>query len=405
MPGWNIGLLDVDFFFDIEGIVPPTPPPPVVIVQPTRIVRQSVYQMRLYNTSGVLTAVFDTWNSVYFYNRVSDFGYHTISIDGNDPRSDLFQVDSIIEILRRNDSVDIPWYREYLGFHRTGQTQISDRGVKLFSSFGRGPEDLLNRRMIMYYAGGLNISNVPADTAMKLLMTYNAGPLATTGSGRIANGVMTGFTASPDANVGPPWSGDRSFKNLLDVIKEIGEASSVDFNVTWQGGQNFSFNTYYPQLGTDRSGNGVEQAVVFSQEHANMSEPYLTDSRMSEITSVFVLGQGEGTSRTVVNRINAFEANVSPWNLIEFTHDARNETSVVALQTIGDGHLIEHGLDTRVSFQVVSSPATVYGRDYFVGDRIKARLFGREAVRKVIGSEITVADGKENIRIHFEGEQ
>lgn len=401
MPGYDVGHFDIDFYYDVSGV---TPTPPVLLNDPP-VVTQSTYQMRLYNTSGVLQAVFDDWNSVYFYNRVSDFGYHTISIDGDDPRVALFTTDAIIEILRRNVSAAIPWYREYIGFHRTSQIQESDRGVKLFSSFGRGLEDLINRRQVLYYAGGLSIDNAAASNAIKAFVRFNAGPEATTGNGRIADGVTLGLSIAADDGVGPLWSGDRSFKNVLDVIKEVSAATSVDFDVVWQGAQNFTFGTHYPQRGTDRTGAGVEPAVIFSIEHANMSEPYLTDSRMSEVTSVFVLGQGEGDARTIVQRNNSLEIGQSPWNKIEFTRDARNEASISALQSIGDGYLAEHGEDVRVAFQVVSSPGTVYGRDYFVGDRILARLFGTEGARKIIGSEITIANGQENIRIHFEGEQ
>jgi hypothetical protein len=404
MPGYDAGRYDVDALYDLADL-PTAPVIPILPPSPETVVFQSSYQMRLYDTSGVLQAVFDDWNSVYFYNRLSDFGYHTISIDGDDPRVALFTTDAIIEIRRRNQSAAIPWYREYIGFHRTGQIQESDRGVKLFSSFGRGLEDLINRRQVLYYAGGLSIDNAPASDAIKRYVRFNAGPEATTANGRIADGVTPGLSIAADDGVGPLWSGDRSFKNVLDVAKEISAATSVDFDIVWQGGQNFTFATHYPQLGTDRTGAGSSSAVIFSIEHANMSEPYLTNSRMSEVTSVFVLGQGEGDARIIVQRDNLLEIGQSPWNRVEFTRDARNEASISALQSLGDGYLAEHGNDVRISFQVVSSPGTVYGRDYFVGDRVLARLFGTQGTRKIIGSEVTVANGQESIRIHFEGEQ
>lgn len=365
------------------------------------------YQVRLYNTSGAQVAVFDDWNSLYFYNRVSDFGYHTFSIDGDDDRVSLFTPDSIIEVLRRDEG--IPWYREYLAFHRTGVYQVTDRGRELFSSYGRGFEDLLHRREVLWRPGTFSVGafpyGAPADDSMKEFVRYNAGASATTGAGRIANGVTTGLTVAANIGAAPAWYGERSYKNLLDVLIEIHEAKSVDFAVTWTGGQNTLFSTYYPRRGTDRTGAGAAAPVVFALEHANMSQPYLTESRMEEITAVYVLGQGEGVDRVVVERTNAAELTISPWNRIEFAHDARNEATTAALNEIGDGHLMEHGLDKHLSFQIVSAPSTVYGREYFIGDLVLGRFKGVTESRKIIGVEITVADGKENIRIHLGGPQ
>lgn len=135
-----------------------------------------------------------------------------------------------------------------------------------------------------------------------------------------------------------------------------------------------------------------------------MSSPYLTESRMEEITAVYVLGQGEGKGRVFVERTNVFGLAASPWNRIEYTHDARNEATVAALNALGDAHLLEHGPDNHMSFQVIASPGSVYGRDYFMGDLILGKFLGAEQARKIIGVEITVSDGNENIRIHFEGE-
>jgi hypothetical protein len=363
------------------------------------------YQVRLYNTSGAQVAVFDDWNSLYFYNRVSDFGYHTFSIAGDDDRVSLFTPDSIIEVLRRDEG--IPWYREYLAFHRTGVYQVTDRGRELFSSYGRGFEDLLHRREVLWRPGTLTVGSFPygaaADDSMKVLVRYNAGLNATLAAGRIANGETPGLTVAADISAAPAWHGERSYKNLLDVLIEIKEAKSVDFGMTWLGGQSTLFTTYYPRKGTDRTGAGSAAPVVFALEHGNMSQPYLTESRTEEITAVYVLGQGEGADRVIVERINTSEIIASPWNRIEFAHDARNEATIAGLNQIGDGHLMEHGFDRHLSFQIVASPSTVYGREYFLGDLVLGRFKGVTQSLKIIGMEVTVADGKENLRIHFGG--
>lgn len=369
------------------------------------------YQLRLYDTTGTLVAIFDDWNSVYYFNRISDYGYHTISIDGDDPRAALFVPDSIVQVLRRDTGENIDWYSEYEAFHRTGVYSMSDRGRSLFSSYGRGFEDLLNRRAILYRPGDIDVNagiegeysgtSQPADDVMKRWVTINAGNLSAITNGRLADGQTTGLTVAANLSAAPTWEGRRSFKNLLDVLKEIREAMSVDFRVVWSGsGQNFTFNTYYPRRGTDRTGAGAAAPVIFSLENANMSEPYSTTSRMEEVTAVYVAGQGQGTDRTVVERLNSSEISISPWNRIEVVHDARNESTTAALQTIGDGHLLEHNVDKHLSFQILQSPGTVYGRDYFIGDLVLGYFNGVSESRSISGVEVTVAEGKEDIRIH-----
>lgn len=366
------------------------------------------YQLRLYDTTGTQVAIFDDWNSVYFFNRVSDYGYHTISIDGNDPRASLFTLDSIVQVLRRDLAQGIDWYSEYEAFHRTGVYSVSDRGKALFSSYGRGYEDLLHRRAILWRPGDIAIArgaegefqSGPADNVMKQYVRENLDVLAQTSNGRLADGNISGLTVVADTGAAPTWEGRRSFKNLLDVLQEISAAMSVDFQILWGGGTNFTFSTFYPRRGTDRTGAGAAAPVVFALDRANMSEPYLTESRMEEITVVYVAGQGEGVNRTVVERVNSGEIGQSPWNRVETVHDARNESTTAALEAIGDGHLLEHGFDKHLSYQILQSADTVYGRDYFIGDLVVGRFHGTDENRKIVGVEITVADGTEDIRVH-----
>jgi hypothetical protein len=370
------------------------------------------YQLRIYDTNGQQQAITTEWNSLYFFNRSNDFGYHTISIDAADPRLQYFTTDAIIQVLRRERSAGVLWYQEYLGFHRTSEIQVTDRGNRLFYSIGRSVVDLLARRVIMFRPGDDVLGGPadggaiegPADDVMKSYVYYNAGPQALTAVGRMTDGVTLGLSVSANTSQADNWAGSRHYRNLLDVLKEISDAKSVDFDVVWTGGQRFEFRTYFPQRGTDRSGAGTAAPVVFSLEHANMSAPYYTVSRVNEVTKVVVLGQGEGTDRQFVVRHNVPEEIISPWNVIEFSHDARNETTISALNDLGDAHLLDKGPDSHLSFQTLQSPASVYGRDYFVGDLVVASFAGVTEPRKVSGVEVTMANGREDIRVHFGGE-
>lgn len=372
------------------------------------------YNVRLVSPlTGAVSAIFDDFNSLYFYNKVNDFGYHIFSFDGNDARVANFLTDTLVQVTRRDQSAGIPWYTEYTGFHRTSQFQITDKGQTFFTSYGRSLEDLLHRREILWQPGKINAQTglvaetktaMAADDAMKQYVLENAGAWSTAANGRISDGVTSGLTIAGNLTAAPVWTGSRAYKNLHTALIEIAQVVSVDFAVVWTGGGTFTFSTFYPRMGTDRSGAGAAAPVVFSVEHANMSSPYLTRSRSDEVNSVTVLGQGDGLDRTIVQRTNPTAIAQSPWNLSEFTHDARNEAATTGLNLLGDAHLLAHAALQHLAFTVIPSPGSVYGKHYFLGDLVVGQMLGTQENKKISGVEITVADGKEDIRVHFDGD-
>jgi hypothetical protein len=356
----------------------------------------------VYDTTGAQVGILDTWNSLYFFHKLNDFSYHTLSLQGDDPKRNLFVTDTIIEVRRYNPILGVDWYTEYTGFHRTQVDQMSDRGSKLFTSYGRSLEDLLHRRFVLYYAGtGHSTWADLADNVMKAIVNENCAVNSTTANGRLQNGQVSGLTVASNLNAAPSWSGSVSWKNVLTAVQEISTANGVDFDVVRTGAATFQFRTYYPRKGVDRSAPG---GVVFSVELGNMSTPYGTVSRSEEANSIFVLGAGEESNRIFVQRFDLTAINASPWNNIEHVHDARAEQVVAALNAAGDSQLKAKKASKRISFSAIQSQSTIYGRDYFVGDLVLAKYAGIEEVKKVVGMEITVADGKENKRAHFDDE-
>jgi hypothetical protein len=359
----------------------------------------------VYDVNGNLTAIFDSWNSIYYNKRVNDFGYHTISIDGQDSRKELFGDDCFIQVLRSHPELGIDWYEEYLAFHRSEQDQVTDRGDFIFSSFGRGMEDLLHRRAVLYPSGtGGTDKAGPADDVMKNIVRENVGANALIANARIRDGVTLGFSVAPNLSQAPNWEGAFAFRNVLEVLQDIVKAVQFDFSVVWLGGQSFEFRTHYPRIGSDRSGAGTAPATVFALDRANMLSPYATRSRTEEVNVVIVLGQGEETNREFVVREDTAARLISPWNTVEKTHDARNTDTVAGLQAVGDAQLKEQAATRHISFQVIESEATLYGRDFFLGDLILANFSGLTETKKIVGIENTISNGRENIRVHFDDE-
>lgn len=361
------------------------------------------YEVRLFDpVTGLQTAIFDDWNSLYYYLKLDDTSIHTFSMDGMDPRRALFVPDALVEVYRSDLANGLPATLEYGAFHRTDQDQTTDTNDNLFTSYGRDYKDLIHRREVLYFSGSAGDIKVgPADDIMKAYVRENAGSLATVVNGRLRDGVTSGLSVAPDNSLALAWNGTASWKNLLDIVQQIAQHGSIDWDVVRTGATTFQFITYWPRLGTDRT---VGNQTIFAPELGNMSLPFSVLSRVEEANDIIVLGPGEGNARTFIEVLDVTPANVSPWNRVERSQDARNSTTTAQMNDVGQTQRNALKATRQISFQVIQSLATVYGRDYRLGDLIIARYKGIQEIKKIVGVEVTVANGREDIRIHFDDE-
>lgn len=361
------------------------------------------YQVRVYSPAGNLQAVLDKFMSLNVEHRVNYASTITLQLYELDPAIQYFTLDALVEIRRRVPEANLDWYTEFIGFHRTAQRQITEGNQRLYTSYGRGLLDLINRRSIRYYADtdGAVKDAAPADDIIKLYVRENAGPLATVSNNRVTNGVTPGLSVAIDDSLASDYSGGNAWRNLLDTIRDIGAPHQVDFDVVWLGGANFEFRTYYPQLGTDRRA-GTPNSMVFAPNLGNMKNPSYTLSRTEEISDVLVLGPGEGPLRDTTHVASTHTAD-SPWNLIELDQDASNEDREQALQDIGRGVLNDKRPAVSMPFEVLQTPQSTYGKHYFLGDLITGTFSTVTADLKIRAVTLTLNENsEENISLELE---
>lgn len=366
----------------------------------------AIYEVRLYNTDGQMIALLDDWRSLTVEHRLNSFSTHQLSLDAKDPRAHLFQLDCFVEVLRSDPANNLSMYREYIGFHRTPQFSISADGYYIFTSYGRSLEDLLNRRSLLYRAP--YEKSGAADDVMKGFVRENAGSQATVANGRIVDGTFIGFSVAANNGLAGTWQGQRSWRNLLDVVREISLANAVDFNVEYVAPAQFEFRTYYPQKGVDRTLTTGVVPHVFSAENGNARVPTYVHSRTEEITVVAIMGSGEEAARVVRVVEDTDHVTHSPWNRIELARDARNETTNAALDAVGRSELERLITDENFTFEVLETPASVYGRDYRLGDLVTTLLrvvdsndvaYQFQIDKKIVELSFTVAEDGESIRV------
>jgi hypothetical protein len=375
------------------------------------------YQARLFDQTGTQVAVFDDtggFRSFSFTRRLNGKGLYVLEINGKDVRVPLFVLDAQVQFRRfvedRGETL-LDWYTEFEVLHRTPVIQAPDRDKVSFRSHGFGLNYFLSGREIRYKAGtnGAQKSGA-AETVMKSYVDENIGPSATTGNGRLRNGVMTGFSVETDGAAGPTWKGSRAYKNLLDVLQEIAVNTGIDFRVVGNGAGQFQFQTFQ---GVDRSTVGLDRStgkngagnvpIIFSYNRGMMSDVVYSLNRSDESNSILALGQGQKTIRETELIEDDDAIADSPWNLRESSINAQQEGEVEALESSGETVLAEKGAKESFSFEVVPTGRVIYGLHYFMGDVVTARFepAGIEAHLKLVGVTVTFEDGVEKIDHEF----
>ncbi len=367
------------------------------------------YQVHLRDQVGGLLGVIAEWVSLRYTVRINAVGEFELTLDQSNPNVTAFVLDAQVEVRRQDLAAvpAIPQYTDFGGFHRSPVFETDAVDDDIFRSIGVSYEDLLARKTIAYPTASAGAAKTGVgETVMKVYVDENGGPLSTLANGRNVAGIFTGFTVPVSAGGGGSWTGDRAGRRLLDVLREISDATDVDFRVVNTGAATWEFRAQAAPIGVDRTVVGLNPAtglngagntpVIFSLGAANMGAPSFSTNRVGEKTVAIVQGQGiQGDRANSI--VTAAAATDSPWNAIEATFNANEEAAAAGLAALGAAKLEELQARETFAFDVLQQPGTLYGRDYFVGDLVTARYLTFERSIKIIAMTIEVIGGVENL--------
>ncbi len=367
------------------------------------------YKINLKDQSGTLVALITDWKRCDIRHVLNGISEYSLQIDGESSICDLFELDGQIEIYRQDIENNIDWTLEFEGFHRSESRKTEENGDSTYTSYGVGYNHLLSRRIILY-----NSSSVYTDksgvgeTVMKAYVDENAGPSATNPPRLLEEGTMTGLSIEADGAAGANWEGAKAFQKLLDVCQEIGNATGIDFGIVGVGAALFEFQAR-ALWGDDRSTTGLDSAtglngagnapVVFSLVYGNMAAPEYSLNRAQEVTAVISMGEGLSSNRLLALRTDAARIAESTWNLCESSRGASNEYTTAQLESGGDAFLEDNQAKESFIYKVMQIPGCLYGKDYFLGDLVTARYKAIERNKKIVGVNITLEAGKEDISV------
>lgn len=368
------------------------------------------YQIVLRNQAGAQVALLTDWRSLIYSLRLNDVGSYTLEINGDIDVVSSFVVDGQLEIRRRDQDASpaIEWYTDFAGFHRTEGRRHDEIGASIYTSSGVDYKHLLNRRAILFRDTTTGAQKTgPGETVMKAYVDENAGPGAIAPP-RVFAGVFPSLTIQADGGAGVVWEGNKPYRPLLATLREIADATGVDFDLVGTAPATFQFQAKAEPLGLDRTTTGLDPVtglnaagnapVVFSLDYDNMAVPAYTLHRIQEVTAAIVLGQGGEGNRVLVERTSA-DITASPWNRLEAVKNANQDEDAVALNARGDAFLQELQARETFTFAALQVPGTLYGRDYFIGDRVTARYQTIERNLQIVGVEVRVQEGREDITI------
>ena len=324
--------------------------------------------------------------------------YCEITLDYDHPDLALLSDKDQVEIVRADPDLETPIaeYVSFDGMYRDIGIGF-DANTKLQTAivYCYGTNHLLSWRDIDYPSEKANytkFTTAKAETILKRLVDTNLGPNALTANGRYGTAVLSGFSIEADSLRGNTLSTAVSHTNLLDALMKIAPAAGGDFRVVRTGVTSFQFQWV---VNTNRATGS--NAIIFSLENHNMTNPKLLIRRSAERTVMIVGGGGEGDDRVVRTVLGP---NYSATNHIEQFVDARNAgVDTTVLDGIGAIKAQEYKLRNVLTYDVIQTPATQVERDYFLSNIVKGVFAGYNINQYVDEIVFTYKDNSEDVQV------
>lgn len=321
--------------------------------------------------SGQVVAIYDstTFYSLRYSRKLNDIGVFVLEFPYTTAYDTAFNWDNFVEIRRTHPVTGLSELEDtYLVRSKHRYRQDNDERLVIG---GMTLAHLLARRIINpaddpSSLDGYSIKSGPADTVMRDYIREQAADLAP-----IAR-QFPGMTVPAVLGIGGTINKSYRYDNLFNALKEMSLASGIDFTVR-------RASYYYTEvilgvIGTDktRTTNEIQRLpwLGLDPKRGNIANPSLNIDRADEKNYVYVLGQGQGEQRIVVESSTADTA-LTPFNRIEFVKDQRNidKSDSAGLQSSAAEQLSDHQVKNDFTFDIVNtSQGGIYHEDWELGD-------------------------------------
>ena len=352
------------------------------------------YRVRIYSRAGALVWEPADYTALAYTRTVNEPGLAVVTLPGEHAAA-AADLDYQVEGWRRDAANGLDWYRDFSGPVRDVERRAGADGTRTATLYAPGDLSRLARAIVAYRAATANRSSftaAKAETILKGLVTYNATSSGTTADGRVRTVDLGGITVQADGAGGNTLDVACAWQNLLSACQGVAAVGGGDFDLVKTGAAAWEFRWYAGQLGTDRSG-----TVRFGLTRGNMANPVLRRNTLDERTVAVVGGQGEEAERAVAVRTGANYLTV--YNSVETFVDARRYSTTAGLEAAGDVALWGAQARYTLAFDVIQTPATLYGVHYFLGDLVAASFEEYSGTKKITGVAVQFDAAGEQIQV------
>lgn len=293
-------------------------------------------------------------------------------------------------------------------FCRRWQFRTDGNGKTRVTIYGMDANDLLERRIVAYYAGSAQAEvSGAADNLMKEVVRDNLGSDSTTdyaGNSITTRDLSSTVTVTADASAGPSISLAFAWTNVLSALQKIQSASrkagtEVFFGMVAPTPGSFEFHTRVGRWGRDRTKDGTHALLIGGTDGwGNIENPEIIDDAMDEINFVYAGGQGQGSERNIQEVSDTVAIGQSQYNRREgfawaagVRADDTNEDA--ALTASGNDYLSKWQARTSFRGSLTDSPEAPFAgaTGWQLGDTLTVAYLGRQFNVHVKAVAVTVS--------------
>lgn len=366
----------------------------------------ATYAIWLLTDDGVDLAQLDRIHSLEYSMAVNDIGACKLVLPGDYDYA-LFGPDNIVEVWRQPDGGALHLERAYLIRRRVRKTDAN--GLPSIEVTGYDGNELLKRRIVAYYSGSAQASQTDqADDMCKVIVRQNMGA-SVTDTARDWDSTL--FTVAADLAAGPSISKSFAWRNVLNVLQDIAEASrTAGTRLYWDvvplGSAKFEFRTFTGQRGIDHSYPDGQGVVLVGMEYGNLADAELDEDWSEEATYVYGEGQGEGANRTQQTAEDTIRSGRSVWGRREVLADARDQSASAGVLARARQRLDEGRPTIRFKGRIVDTEQSKYGLHWHWGDKLTGIYEGQKYDAMVRTVRVSVDEnGRETVDARLEADE
>jgi len=333
-------------------------------------------------SDGIQLAELADLEAIEYWRVLNDKGGFNI-ITRSDFDESLLGVDRLIEFWRTPKGGEETLMM--VGLLRWWEWFENSDGFELLSFGGPDQNDLLDRRIVAYYAGEDEADKTQeADDLLKAIVRENMGALAPNDeAGRPRAYDADYFSVAPDFAHAPSVSRRFSWRKVFPILKEVA-ASSRDlgtplyFDMVPAGASaQFDFRTFINLMGIDRTVTSGLSPIIFSKENGNLGMPKMREDWANEWNYVYGGGQGEETDRVIDPEDDPWRMHRSIWNRREVFQDAREEDTILGVANKAYQRMQQERPLLKFSGKLLDAPQSRFGIDWNFGDKVTAEYRGQ----------------------------